>query len=137
VSSPNTPGPAGYAFAVLISVLVLPVELAVVYLASAGPARLAPFPELVDDWVAIVAFAAVPASVIGPIGALGVHVLCRDVPAQRVHVLAAFCAGVVLPAVALPFVGPPVFLLVGVAAAAGRASVIQLVPRRRTNQGLQ
>ena len=82
-----TPGPGGYALAVVVSVLVVPGVFAVMgTLTGDGIGDPA---ELALAWPVRAAWAAIPGSAVGLIGVLLVHGWCRDQPSQAVHVAAA------------------------------------------------
>jgi hypothetical protein len=142
VSSSYTPSAPGYLLAIVVSVLALPVEIMVVSFATSDPGTLVSGGDLVAPLLGLTLWTAIPAAVIGPIGALLVHGWCRDDPHQSKHVCAAFCAGIIVPsAFAVPFAfmhGPAVVIAVvglslpvGVAGAIGRAAVIPMVPAHR------
>jgi hypothetical protein len=125
---PHTPGVLGHVVWIALSTLLYGPLLVV---GTGG--------DVVEAVVAtffVVAFGWIYAVPVGVLGALAVDLTCRSVPRQGVHVVAAAVAGVVAGALfwgtigeSTPF-GPPA-LLVGVAAALGRAAVVPLVDRRR------
>lgn len=125
-----TPGGVGYLLAVLVSVVATALVISVEILVVGGP--LAAILALVESGILATVFA-VP---IAPLGVLLVHLACRRMEEQWVHVLAAGLAGVLTGAAfsALVDVGSPLVdswpltLTLGLATATGRASVIGLVP---------
>lgn len=125
----NTPGWGGY----LLAWAASDAALALLY-PFLDPGELTPgvyatvaFVVLLYGGVFSVAFA--------PPGLVLVHLLCRRVEAQWVHVLAAGGAGLLAGVVAEVWLldgdSPAFVLVLAAATAAGRAAVIPLVPRRR------
>ncbi|UUW90972.1 hypothetical protein [Pimelobacter simplex] len=127
---PNTPGPGGYVAAWAVSVLI--VDLAMVLGASLfgtspGPLELVLMVWGLVPWVALFSLPiAVP-------GVLIVHLVCRCVGAQWVHVAAAGLAGLAPMGVWVLLTGEaePVLGLLAVATALGRLAVVPMVRRRR------
>ena len=129
---PHTPGLLGYLLAVLVSVVVVVVVLGLV---EGGETTVTATVEAGLDLAALLVVLALPFAVPGV--AL-VHLCCRRVPHQAVHVLAAGLAGVVSGLVVLVlglWSAAPV--VVGGATALGRLSVVPLVERRRRRALLQ
>ena len=135
-----TPGWDGYVVAVLVSMGLTILALAISILSEGVGQALA---ALLVGTIYVTLFA-VPTA---PVGVLLVHLTCRGVRAQWVHVLAAGLAGLFTgPAFQQVVVEPGsgllegwfFTLLLGSATAAGRASVIPLVPaviaRRRRSR---
>lgn len=131
MSRPTTPGAGGYLLAVLVAIAVTVVLLALTWTSLASPGRFAAALVVLTVYVTVFA---VPAALIGvPL----VHLCCRRVEAQWVHVLVAGLAGVLtgvtFGAVAVRMAGghdvASLALVLGSAAAIGRASVIPLVRR--------
>ncbi|GAB3990886.1 hypothetical protein [Nocardioides marmoraquaticus] len=122
-----SPGPLGYALAVLVSVVALAVLAAVV---EATYAEAASDPASVLVGVAL--FGTVLALGIAPPGVLAVHLVTLRVRSQAVHVLVTGVVGLVAGLVVVRDLEPLVALL-AVATAVGRATVVPLVPgvRRR------
>ncbi|XBB66436.1 hypothetical protein ABFU82_20335 [Nocardioides sp. WV_118_6] len=128
---PNTPGPGGYALAWLVSVLL--VDAAVVLGTDLGgpPAGLAD--AVIALWAVGVsgAFFSLPIAIPG---VLMVHLACRAVPAQWVHVAAAGLVGLAPAVMLIVATGEPpelgLALLAG-STALGRLVVVPLVWRRR------
>lgn len=126
----NTPGIGGYVLAVTVSVVTIPLLLWVLS-GSAGV------------FVVSLYYAAAAGIPIGTVGATVVHLCCRGIRAQVVHVLAAGLAGfLVLPGFAIadsiadsgPNSGAawvPYGLVLAGVTATGRAAVIPIVHRRR------
>jgi len=135
-----TPGWDGYLVAVLVSVGLTVLALAVSILPEGLGQALA---ALLAGTLYVTLFAAPTA----PVGVLLVHLTCRGVRAQWVHVVAAGVAGL-LTGLAFQHlvVGPGsgilegwfLTLVLGLSTAAGRAAVIPLVPavraRRRSSR---
>lgn len=130
----HTPGFAGYLVAVAISVAVTGVGLAVIFLPEDG---------LVGSLGVLVVgtvYAAIFAAAAGPPGVVLVHLACRHVASQWVHVLVAGLAGVVTGLVFAATIDVGLgwkhlvllVLLLGYATALGRAAVIPLVQRHPT-----
>jgi hypothetical protein len=132
MESPNTPDAGGYllAWAVSIGVVVLAFALGSVVLGGDTPAQ---------ALGALFLWAFVTTVVSAPLAAVGiplVHLACRNVRAQSVHVLAAGVAGALPVVVCSVIAGRPLgfadgLALVPVATAIGRWSVVPLVRRRR------
>jgi hypothetical protein len=133
VRPPTTPGLAGYWLAVLVSIGVTALSIALQSLPADGLGGAAAVFIVGTVYVTIFA---VPTA---PIGVLLVHLACRRVQDQRVHVLVAGLAGILTGVVfgLLIDVGSGVFetwsftLTLGIATATGRAVVIPLVPAVR------
>jgi hypothetical protein len=131
----TTPGVAGYFLAVFISIGVTALAIAVMSIPEDGFGALA---VLVVGAVYVTIFA-IPSA---PIGVLLVHLACRRVEAQSVHVLAAGVAGIFTGAgygLLVDFgegvlVTWPLTLTLGLATAIGRAAVIPLVPAVRARR---
>jgi hypothetical protein len=132
-----TPGVAGYLLSVAVSVLITALVTALEILVVGGPIQAsAAFVEC----LVLAGLLSVP---IAPVGVLLVHLACRRVEAQWVHVLAAGLAGLLsgLAFSALVDVGGsdvlaiwPLTLALGFATAVGRASVIGRVPGVRARR---
>ena len=123
----NTPGWLGYAAAIGISVVSYGALLGL-WGGGLGGALAAAVFVPVFGWPY-----AVP---IGVVGAAVVHLTCRGVPEQWVHVAAAAGCGVVGGALFWGWFGHTAAfgmgsLMVGVAAGLGRTAVVPLVERRR------
>jgi hypothetical protein len=129
----TTPGLAGYWLAVLVSIGVTALSIAVQSLPGDGLGGAAAV--LIVGTLYVTIFA-IPTA---PIGVLLVHFACRRVQDQRVHVLVAGLAGILTGVVfgLLIDVGSGVLemwsftLTLGIATATGRAVVIPLVPAVR------
>ena len=136
MTEPNTPGLAGYVLGVAVSQVACALLVLFWLNVGLGPA----------GWVAAALYlpiALLEVSTYGLPVALGgvilVHATCFLVPWQSVHVVVAGAAGFALARgwtdlTDLASLGPPahtISVLVGVAAATGRAAVIPLVVRRR------
>lgn len=114
--SPYSPRVGGYVIAILIALVVFALGLV-------------PLDGLRGDgwdfdWgvvLAVLALGAIPAAVIGSLGAVIVHFLTRGVAAQSLHVLAATVAGVV--AGGLVYQDVLSALLLGVGTGVGRLAV--------------
>ncbi|HEX7717233.1 MAG TPA: hypothetical protein VF416_08080 [Marmoricola sp.] len=124
--SPYTPNLGGYALGILVSGVV----------ALLPAIALGPFFIVYGGFYLVVG--GIP---IGVVGAVLTHLACRDAPSQAAHVVVAGLSGCVLTLVPLAVfdsgdtwlvLGLPVF--VGAVAAAGRASVIRLVPARQAQR---
>ncbi|WP_027861139.1 hypothetical protein [Marmoricola sp. URHB0036] len=137
-----TPGWDGYVVAVLVSMGLTILALAASILSEGLGQALA---ALLVGTIYVTLFAFPTA----PVGVLLVHLACRGVRAQWVHVLAAGLAGLltglafqqlVVERGSGPLEGWFLTLLLGSATAAGRAAVIPLVPavraRRRSSKEL-
>ena len=126
---PHTPGVAGYALAVLVSVVVVVVAIGVL---EGGEPTLAADLRTGLGLVGLVGALGLPFAVPG---VLVVHLCCRRVPEQWVHVVAAgfagLVAGLVLDVLAVWAEAP---LVLATATAVGRWSVVPLVLRRRRVQ---
>lgn len=128
IREPHTPGLLGHVVWIAVSLVTYGVLLGMY--AGAGLQGLVAVPLLV------VIFGWPYAVPIGAVGAFAVYLLCRSVPEQSVHVVAAGASGLVLGALfwaglAHTWSFGPQAVQVGVAAGAGRAAVIPLVRRRR------
>ncbi len=124
---PNTPGPDGY-----VAVWVLSVWLfALGVVLPSGPGVAGFFPVLVFVLTAT-AIVSVP---FAAVGVVVVHVVCRQVEAQWVHVLVAGLTGyATMVVIALLGAGPEVLgsgWWLGMVTAVARAALIPLVLRRR------
>jgi hypothetical protein len=118
----TTPGVGGYLVAWLVSVLVCGIWL------------FSPDPVTPGAAVGAACLLAPFSAPFAGLGIVAVHVACRDVPAQWVHVLAAGLAGAATGAfwaVTLLFAQYQLIWVVGVATAAGRLAVVPLVWLRR------
>jgi len=124
----NTPGPAGYVAAWAVSVLVVTVALVSgLFGPPPGPVEGVGMVFALVPWVA---FFSLPIAVPG---VLVVHLACRCVRAQWVHVAAAGLAGLAPMGVGM-LIDPgaePVLGLLAVATALGRLVVVPMVWRRR------
>lgn len=127
MSQVNTPGVGGYLLAWLVSALAFSMELAL--LAGKG------LGVLLDVSVAMVLLLVLLSVPFAVAGILVVHLSCRRVEAQSVHVLAAGAFGwACLGLVPLQGAEPEGFLVglaLGGPAALGRLAVVPLVWRRR------
>lgn len=129
----HTPGVGGYAIAVLVSIWVTVVLLALSDASNHDPVGIA---MALMVGVVYVTIFAVPTA---PVGVLVVHLCCRRIEQQWVHVLAAGLCGVltglafgaVVSGVDGLFETLDLTVMLGVATAVGRAAVIPLVPSRR------
>lgn len=131
-----TPGPGGYALAVLASHLVFTLTCSVVaWVGAASAWHLARPADMLAFLVVGLMYGAIPAAVLGSLGALAVHGLCRHRPCQAEHVAAAGVAGVVAGLVLWVLLGAARELLgwvpvLGLSTAIGRAAVVPLVKAR-------
>jgi hypothetical protein len=131
-----TPGWDGYLVAVLVSIALTVLGLALSVLAEDGLGQA--LAALVVGTLYVTLFA-IPTA---PIGVLVVHVACRGVRAQWVHVLAAGLAGLLTGLASRQVVdtgsnlleGWGLTLVLGLATAAGRAAVVPLVPAVRASR---
>jgi hypothetical protein len=132
VSTPYTPDPLGYLLAVLASVAATACALALITVFSG---------DWEDTFVVLILggfYAGILAIPSAAVGVPLVHLACRNVPQQWVHVLAAGVAGVITGLVFGLLTDWGLFepglwwllLVLGGATAIGRASVIPLVPGR-------
>jgi hypothetical protein len=129
----TTPGPLGYLGAVLVSIGVTASGIAVSYAPESG--------LLAGLWVFVLAavYSTIAALGAAPVGVLLVHLTCRKVTAQWVHVAVAGLSGVLTGLVFAVWTGDGIEWgyagywagLLGLATAVGRAAVI---PARRVPQ---
>lgn len=116
----------GYAWALVVSLLTLAVEIGVADAVEQGSAH-----DFLDVVLVVVLFGAVPAAVIGSIGAFVVHLVTRGASSQWPAVGVAAALGLV--AGLIVWRGDvEIAVLLGVAAAAGRLAVVPRARRRRT-----
>lgn len=128
----NTPGVGGYAIAVLVSIWVTVLLLALADASNRDPVGIAM--ALIVGSVYVTIFALPTA----PLGVLVVHLCCRRIEQQWLHVLAAGLCGVltglafgaVVSGVDGLFETLDLTVMLGVATAVGRAAVIPLLPSR-------
>ncbi len=133
----HTPGLLGYFLAVDVSIGLTAFSIAAESDPEHGLANAAAALFVATVYVTIFALPT------APVGVLLVHLACRRVSSQRVHVLAAGLAGILtgvafglLVEVGSDTIEPwSLTLVLGVATAAGRAAVIPLVPARRASKG--
>lgn len=118
----NTPGPRGYLTAWLVSASAFGVPTALSLSEPSGDLVGALARFLVLFVVTVVV--SVP---VGAVGVLAVHLLCRSVEPQWMHVLAAGGVGYV----AICWASPPMGVVLGVCTALGRLAAVPLVWRRR------
>lgn len=112
--------------ALIVSLLTLAVEIGVVDALEQGTAH-----DFVDVVFAVVLFGAVPAAVIGSIGALVVHFVTRGATSHWPAVMSAAAVGLI--AGLIVWQGDfGVAVLLGVAAAAGRSAVVPCARPRTT-----
>lgn len=128
-----SPGPGGYVLAVLVSALALGPLIAVQLLP--GVVRGEETPGSLLAGMALVAiFATVLSAPIAVPGVAVVHLVCRRVRDQRVHVLVAGLVGAAAVLVWGALTGEGVdgwfSLSLGIATACGRAAVVPLARRR-------
>ena len=120
-----TPGVWGYVLAVALSLVIFAVEISVSDAVQQGT---------LDNFLAVVIvvtlFGAVPAAVIGGIGACIVHLLTRRSASQGWAIAAAALAGL---AAGLPIYRDELYpaLMLGIAAGVGRLAVVPLAINRR------
>lgn len=126
----NAPGAGGYLLAWALTNLLFAGGIVGSMLAAEEDWALADF----LGWLVLVGTYTTIASVPFAVpGILLVHVMCRDVPEQRVHVLGAACSGAMAGGVLALLSGGLIILAPALAACAalGRAAVIPLVHERR------
>jgi hypothetical protein len=129
----GSPGAAGYAVAVAVSLLVLGVEIGVVTVFSSnnGAQVLGPVDVVLGVLgltLMVVLFGAIPAALIGLFGVLLVHLFTLGIRWQVWHVLVAGLAGLGVTLVVFSMV--PLWML-PLATMAGRSAVIPLASKRR------
>jgi hypothetical protein len=141
--SANTPARHGYVLGYLVSCAVAPIVL----LATTVHGAPGTWSDVLNALAVLVVYGAMGAVFclvaglpVGLLGGLAVHLLCRRVGPQWVHVLVAAIVGVVgglaygaplLAALGSDLPARDAVIALGVAAASGRAAVIPLVHGRR------
>jgi hypothetical protein len=115
-----TPGCLGYGLAIAVSLVTFALEVAVVDAWRTGALH-----DFVDVVIVVILFGAIPAAVIGSVGALAVHLLTWRTTSQGWAVGGATIAGLVAGLLVYrDDVGPA--LLLAVAAGVGRLAVVRL-----------
>jgi uncharacterized membrane protein len=119
----EAPTTGGYAAAVAVSLVVLALEISVVDAIEEGTTS-----NMVTVVVVVLLFGAIPAAVLGSLGACLVHLLTRRHPSTLRAVTLAGATG--LAAGLLVYRGSDIriALMLAVAAAAGRWAVVPLQP---------
>lgn len=131
---PNVPGVGGYLLAWLVSCLAFSLGIAVWWATADGYGGLADLPLTTF----VLGCYVVPISILFAVpGILFVHVVCREVRTQWVHVAVAGAAGAAEMLMVASWVtdtlteGVPAILVLGASAALGRWVVVPLVRGRR------
>jgi hypothetical protein len=115
-----TPGCLGYALAIAVSLVTFALEVAVVDAWESG--ALHDFPDVV---LVVIVFGAIPAAVIGSVGAFAVHLLTWRTTSQGWAVGGAAIAGLVAGLLVYRDEFRPALLL-ALAAGVGRLTVVRL-----------